>query len=179
MADPDLLQRAERTLSKMEQRLSALAEERRKASVASAQKGLAAVAAVAPTKSEPKVSEAKAGGGFWGMMSAFIGGGGSGGSGSGGTSVPGKAAVVAGTLPATQVAPPSSTAVPSPVRVSAAVSAPVGDEDNSVFFRLGSFAARLAVGMASSLREDAEKMMRGIEAEQEAKVRLMQGVFAL
>ena len=171
VADPDLLQRAERTLSKMEQRLSALAEERRKASVASAQKVTAVAAAVAPAKTAPKASEAKAGGGFWGMMSAFIGGGGSGGS--GGTSVPGKAVAAEGSLPATQSAPPSSSAVPSPVRASATDAGPGGDEDKSAVFRLGSFAARLAVGMASSLREDAEKMIRGIEAEQEAKVRLM------
>ena len=50
----------------------------------------------------------------------------------------------------------------------AASSAASGGEG---LFKWGSFAARLAVGMASSLKDDAEKMMKSIEAEQEAKVR--------
>jgi hypothetical protein len=63
-------------------------------------------------------------------------------------------------------APPTPT---PPVPAAAVISA--GGGDGGALFKLGSFAVRLAVGMASSLKEDAERMMKSIEAEQEAKVR--------
>ena len=164
--DPELLKKAERTLSKMEERLQALAKERERA--AAQQKAELAAKAKeqqrAAAAARGRNKEEGSGGGFFGSMKSSLFGGSGGSKGTKTTtqadSKPGIDATPAPLSPSPSPASPLSPAVDD----SSSSSSPAPDTS------WGGFAARLALGMASSLKSDAERMMRLMEAEKEAKV---------